>query len=95
MQTFGNAFEEVQTHMTGMELMVEQRGMTSLGVYPFGQTIRKYLVLCVANHFYNHSEQHLMPISQLGIIPWSQLSAPNRPVRPLILILTMCPQHFR
>jgi hypothetical protein len=55
MQTFGNAFEEVQTHMTGMELMVKQRGMRSLGVYPFGQTIRKYLVLCVANHFYNHS----------------------------------------
>jgi hypothetical protein len=55
MQTFGNAFEEVQTHMTGMELMVKQRGMRSLGVYPFGQTIRKYLVLCVANQFYNHS----------------------------------------
>lgn len=47
MQVFGNAFEEVQTHMTGMELMVKQRGMRSLGVYPFGQTIRKYLVLCV------------------------------------------------
>jgi hypothetical protein len=45
MQAFGSTFEEVKTHMTGMELMVKRRGMKSLGVYPFGQTIRKYLLL--------------------------------------------------
>ncbi|KIM94807.1 hypothetical protein OIDMADRAFT_149363 [Oidiodendron maius Zn] len=41
---FGDSFEEVETHLNGLEMMITQRGMESLGVYPFGQTIRKYLL---------------------------------------------------
>ncbi|TGO19971.1 hypothetical protein BPAE_0327g00140 [Botrytis paeoniae] len=37
--------EEVEAHMTGIELLVKRRGLDSFGVYPFGQTIRKYLVM--------------------------------------------------
>ncbi|TGO19920.1 hypothetical protein BTUL_0002g01690 [Botrytis tulipae] len=37
--------EEVEAHMTGVELLVKRRGLESFGVYPFGQTIRKYLVM--------------------------------------------------
>ncbi|KAF7956017.1 hypothetical protein EAE96_004938 [Botrytis aclada] len=37
--------EEVQAHMSGVELLVKRRGLESFGVYPFGQTIRKYLVM--------------------------------------------------
>jgi hypothetical protein len=33
--------------MVGIEQMVRHRGMESLGVYPFGQTVRKYLVMFV------------------------------------------------
>ncbi|KIW18415.1 hypothetical protein PV08_02703 [Exophiala spinifera] len=40
---FGNPIEEVDTHLRGMELMVKQRGMESLGVFQFGRTVRKYL----------------------------------------------------
>ncbi|KAE8446537.1 hypothetical protein EG329_011869 [Mollisiaceae sp. DMI_Dod_QoI] len=40
---FGNPIKEVETHLTGIELMVNQRGMDSLGVYQFGRTVRKYL----------------------------------------------------
>jgi hypothetical protein len=39
--------EEVETHLKGMELMVKQRGMESLGVYQFGRTVRKYLFVYV------------------------------------------------
>jgi hypothetical protein len=42
-QVFGNHFEEVETHLDGMGIMVEQRGMQSLGVYQFGRTTRKYI----------------------------------------------------
>ncbi|TEY79916.1 hypothetical protein BOTCAL_0040g00330 [Botryotinia calthae] len=37
--------EEVEAHMTGIELLVKRRGLNSFGVYPFGQIIRKYLVM--------------------------------------------------
>ncbi|TGO72136.1 hypothetical protein BELL_0490g00130 [Botrytis elliptica] len=37
--------EEVEAHMTGVELLVKRRGLESFGAYPFGQTIRKYLVM--------------------------------------------------
>jgi hypothetical protein len=45
-QVFGNPFEEVKTHLDGIEAMVKQRGMESLGVYQFGRTVRKYLFVC-------------------------------------------------
>lgn len=37
--------EETETHMHGMEIMVQQRGMQSLGVYRFGRTVRKALAV--------------------------------------------------
>ncbi|KAM0310000.1 hypothetical protein ACHAO8_008476 [Botrytis cinerea] len=37
--------DEVEAHMTGVELLVKRRGLDSFGVYPFGQIIRKYLVM--------------------------------------------------
>ncbi|PMD57414.1 uncharacterized protein K444DRAFT_53669 [Hyaloscypha bicolor E] len=40
---FGSHFEEVETHLDGLGIMVKQRGMESLGVYQFGRTIRKYI----------------------------------------------------
>jgi hypothetical protein len=42
-QIFGSHFEEVETHLDGLGIMVKQRGMESLGVYQFGRTIRKYI----------------------------------------------------
>ncbi|KAM3068413.1 hypothetical protein ACMFMG_009549 [Clarireedia jacksonii] len=42
---FGCDVEELATHMIGIELLLKRQGMTSFGRYPFGQTIRKYLVL--------------------------------------------------
>ncbi|TGO83017.1 hypothetical protein BPOR_0718g00060 [Botrytis porri] len=37
--------QEVEAQMTGVELLVKRQGLESFGVYPFGQTIRKYLVM--------------------------------------------------
>ncbi|KAF4630799.1 hypothetical protein G7Y89_g7339 [Cudoniella acicularis] len=45
---FGNPFEEVKTHLDGIEAMVKQRGMESLGVYQFGRTVRKQNLLLSA-----------------------------------------------
>lgn len=43
MQVSGNSFEEVQTHLNGIEMMVKQCGTESLGVSPLGRTISKYI----------------------------------------------------
>ena len=56
-QAFGNSFEEVQTHLNGMEMIIKQRGIESLGVYPFGRAIRKYLLVYV--HVFANLSQNL------------------------------------
>ncbi|KIM92659.1 hypothetical protein OIDMADRAFT_36437 [Oidiodendron maius Zn] len=39
----GNSFEEVQTHLNGLEIIITHHGMESLGISPFGRKISKYL----------------------------------------------------